>query len=117
LSPKPDDLGRPIKKRYRLIACEIAYRELCWCVARSPAIIDMGLADELGYEQEARARAQKNGWAFERIEGEWSLLEGLARGEWDQERFLVVRPGHRVEAAGDETIFRAVPGEEGSIDE
>ena len=264
MSPKLDDPGRPIKKRYRLIACEIAYRELCWCVARSPAIvdvhflrkglhdletsdmlseiqgavdatdgelysavllgyalcnngvvglvarnvpiviprahdcitffmcskqryreyfdsqpgtyfltsgwcerdfaveqdgvyarlglnrtyedyvkeygeenarfiietvggweenycrltyIDMGLAGELGYEQEARARAQENGWAFERIEGEWSLLEGLTHGEWDRERFLVVPPGHRVEATGDETIFRTVPSGEAATDE
>ena len=41
MSPKLDDLGRPIRKRYRLIACEIAYRELCRCVARSPAIVDV----------------------------------------------------------------------------
>jgi hypothetical protein len=48
--------------RYKLIACEILYRELCWCVALSTNIVDLeflpkGLHD-LG-EEKMRARLQQ----------------------------------------------------------
>lgn len=74
--------------------------------------IEMGLDGGSRYEQEARAGAEENGWEFERIEGKWGLLKNLAGGAWDDEAFLVVPPGCRIEATGDETIFRAVPVEE-----
>jgi hypothetical protein len=48
--------------RYKLVACEILYRELCWCAALSPNIVDLeflpkGLHD-LG-EEKMRARLQQ----------------------------------------------------------
>ena len=67
--------------------------------------INMGM--RLGDEYAARARedAVANGWEFERIEGDWTLLGKLFQGDWDDEDFLVVEPGDGVEASFDECIL------------
>jgi hypothetical protein len=37
-----------------------------------------------------------------------SLIQSLADGPWDAERFLVVEPGHQVAVTYDEAIIKAV---------
>jgi hypothetical protein len=38
-----------------------------------------------------------------------SLLQTLLDGPWDDERFLVVRPGQRVAASFDDNIIKTEP--------
>ena len=67
--------------------------------------IDMGLKLDDEYAARAREEATGNGWEFDRIEGDWTLLTGLFEGDWDDEDFLLVEPGDVVEASFDECIL------------
>ncbi len=69
------------------------------------AYIDMGIREDLGYDRDAEQEATKKGWAFERIKGDLTLLNQLVDGDWDERRFLVVPPGHRITATYDGGII------------
>ena len=56
----------------------------------------------------ARAEAEKEGWAFEDIQGSLTLLERLVNGEWDAADFLVVPPGASVRGSLGDAIVEAV---------
>ena len=42
--------------------------------------------------------ARENGWGFEAIQGDVRMIKALAYGEWNDEEYLIVRPGERVAA-------------------
>jgi len=73
------------------------------------AFIDTGLGDSDQYEGMAKAKAQKEGWVFERKQGNRRMLEMLINGDWGEDEFLVVPPGHTIQQAYDETIVKAKP--------
>jgi hypothetical protein len=74
--------------------------------------IDMGSADGQAYEQMARDEAERRHWLFERRQGNRRLLDMLIRGEWPEDEFLIIPPGHTVVTSGDEGLIRAEPVEE-----
>lgn len=57
------------------------------------AFIDMGQGDTGPWEAAARAKAEKEGWVFERLEGDPRLLRMLVNGDWPEEEFVIVPPG------------------------
>jgi hypothetical protein len=71
--------------------------------------IDTGLGDGATFEQAARDQAQARGWAFERKTGNRRLIEMLVNGDWKEDEFLVVPPGHRLEQTSEDGLMRAVP--------
>jgi hypothetical protein len=71
------------------------------------AFIDTGLGDSTEYEEMAKAKAQKEGWVFERKQGNRRMLEMLINGDWSEDEFLVVPPGHTIQQAYDDTIVKA----------
>ncbi|MGQ9887980.1 MAG: DUF1638 domain-containing protein [Aggregatilineales bacterium] len=73
------------------------------------AFIDTGLGDPEPYAAQAREKAEREGWVFERMAGDCRLMNMLISGEWPEDEFLVVPPGYRVEQAADDRIIRAVP--------
>ena len=73
------------------------------------AFIDTGLGDPEPFEQQARAKAEREGWLFERVAGDRRLMNMLIGGDWPEDEFLVVPVGHTVQQAADERIVRAVP--------
>jgi hypothetical protein len=66
--------------------------------------LEMGVCDETPFIEQAQQRACDNGWEFEKRPGDWTLLQKLFRGDWDED-FLVVPPGGRIVARNDGRIL------------
>jgi N-methylhydantoinase A/oxoprolinase/acetone carboxylase beta subunit len=75
---------------------------------RRAALIDHGFATPEHVET-TRLLADAAGWDYEKLEGSLALLEDITAGRWDEERFLLVPPGHMVVPTNDERIYAAVP--------
>jgi len=71
------------------------------------AFIDTGLGDSLRYEKMAIDKAEKEGWVFERKQGNRRLLEMLINGDWSEDEFLFVPPGHTIKQSYNAGIVRA----------
>ncbi len=71
--------------------------------------IDTGLGDGSAYEAKARQQAQERGWTFQKMQGNRRLLKMLVEGDWTEDDFLVVPPGHTIRQTGDENLLEAVP--------
>lgn len=66
--------------------------------------LEMGVCDEGPYIEHARQLAEERDWQFELRPGDWTILEKLFSGHWDDD-FLVVEPGRRIVARNDERIL------------
>jgi Protein of unknown function (DUF1638) len=64
------------------------------------AFIDTGMGDSATYEQMAQDKAQREGWLYERKQGNRRLLEMLIDGNWADTEFLIVPPGHKIRQSG-----------------
>jgi len=72
------------------------------------AYIDTGYPEPQKYEAYARQMAEDLGWRYERIAGDPHLLRKLVNGEWEGDEFLVLQPGQRSAASGDEGVLAAI---------
>ena len=72
--------------------------------------IDTGLGEKEPFEQIARAKAEKEGWVFERIQGNRRLIADLVSGDWNKEEFLFVPPGHVIKQSINDGLLKAEPG-------
>lgn len=72
------------------------------------AYIDTGHPHPEKYQEYARQMAEDLGWRYETVPGDLHLLRKLVKGEWNEEEFLILRPGQRSAASGDENIFTAI---------
>ena len=66
--------------------------------------IDTGVAQQLGFEDNARREAEDNGWTFEKTSGDTGLLQRLVDGDWDSSDFLIVNPNQKVRASHDDQV-------------
>lgn len=73
--------------------------------------IDTGLGDLERFEQMAKDKAAHENWIYERKQGNLRLLRMLVEGDWPDDEFLIVAPGHRIEQVMDAGLVRAVPVE------
>jgi hypothetical protein len=70
--------------------------------------ISMGIEPDDRFERRSQEVADEKGWKYEKLEGDLSLLQSLVDGPWDDERFLVVPPGSKIDVSYDEKIIKAV---------
>jgi hypothetical protein len=59
------------------------------------------------WEQQARDIAAKRNWNYVRLEGDPSWLERLLTGAWNDDEFLIVRPGESVALTADDRLIEA----------
>ena len=72
------------------------YTNLCY--------IEMGVCDESPLIAEAEAEAAERGWTFERRDGDWSLLERLFEGPWDDD-FIILQSGQKLTSRNDDEVL------------
>ena len=51
-------------------------------------------------------------WNYTELQGDPGLLKDLLAGNWDEERFLVLKPGEEIEASYDDGIMKAANSKE-----
>lgn len=74
-----------------------------------------GLPVDQKYQEFTRECAQFLGWHYESVDGDPTLLQDLLSGNWDEERFVVLSPGEKLQASSDEHIFcRGICGNQSS---
>jgi Protein of unknown function (DUF1638) len=69
--------------------------------------LDIGLSKGISFETLAREQAQRRGWTFERKAGDRRLVNRLLNGEWTDDEFLVVPPGHHIDLSGNSSLIEA----------
>lgn len=74
-------------------------------------LIDFGFAQELGLAEQVRAICVKEGWDFEKADGDLGLLRRWLEGDWSEKEFLRVLPGEQVVATFDNAIMGVAPAE------
>ncbi|MGA8728073.1 MAG: DUF1638 domain-containing protein [Terracidiphilus sp.] len=70
--------------------------------------ISTSVGPEDAYRNQARAEAEKEGWAFDEIKGSLTLLERLVNGEWNSADFLVIGSGQTVQDVLGEPAVEAI---------
>jgi hypothetical protein len=69
--------------------------------------IQMGLSQDESYKVQIRKAALDRGWEFECVDGDISMIQRLVDDRWESDEFLVIPPGHRLRATGDDKIIAA----------
>jgi hypothetical protein len=68
--------------------------------------IDTAVVPSETFKEKARQEAEKNGWTFEIIQGNTSLLQDLLDGTGNPADFLIIPPGAKIEASIGPDIVR-----------
>ena len=68
--------------------------------------LEMGACDESALIEAAQAEAREHDWHFERRKGDWTLLEKLFAGQWDDD-FVIVQPGQKIVPLNNEQVLTA----------
>ena len=75
--------------------------------------IDVPETSHLGFAEKCRLQAEADGKTFTCLAGDIRLFRKLTSGEWDEEEFLVVQPGQKIEPCYDwDRVIRAVPADD-----
>jgi len=72
------------------------------------AYIDMGNPLDEEYADQARREAQKKNLEFQRLQGDMRLLGNLLAGDWNEQEFLVVKPGEKIASDNEGRILVSI---------
>ncbi|MCX6993059.1 MAG: DUF1638 domain-containing protein [Kiritimatiellaeota bacterium] len=67
------------------------FKEYSWAT-----FIDWGLVDSAKYRQYTKECAAYLKWNYDELKGDKSLLQKMVDGQWDNDLFLVVKPGKKI---------------------
>jgi hypothetical protein len=59
--------------------------------------IETGIEPNEQFLQQAKREAAERNWIFETIRGDLRLLQNLVNGNWNEEDFLIVQPGQKID--------------------
>ena len=76
------------------------------------ALIETGVEPDDRFERASRFEADHRGWTFEKMRGDLTFLRKFLFGEWADEDFLVVQPGHAIHATYDQRLVKSAPVQE-----
>ena len=63
---------------------------------RRAVYIDWGLGDCEHYRQYTKRCAEYLGWDYDELQGDPGLCQRLVDGQWDENEFLIVKPGRKI---------------------
>lgn len=69
--------------------------------------IDTGLGPKEDLIEKSRLEAKKNGWRFDVLQGDRSLIRKMLNGNWDESEFLILPPGQTIKPTYDSAIIKA----------
>jgi hypothetical protein len=72
-------------------------------------LVDFDFTTQLQLAEQVQAICVKEGWCFERVQGDLGLLRRWLAGEWSETEFQRVAPGEQVIATLDDAIIRTEP--------
>lgn len=75
------------------------------------AYIKTGVEPDDRFERETQRLASQNGWSYEKLSGDLSLLRRLLEGDWNEDDFLVVSPGKTIQFDYGDAIIRCEPAD------
>ena len=79
-------------------------KEYAWAT-----FVDWGFPDSESCRRYTKECAEFLNWNYDELKGDQRLLQRLVDGDWDEDSFLVVRPGQRIEAdVSSASIIKAV---------
>lgn len=70
--------------------------------------LQMGTTNEEPFIEVSKKQAEERNWTFDLRQGNWTLLEKLFFGKWDED-FLLVPPGHHIVARNDIEVLASNP--------
>lgn len=71
------------------------------------AYIDMALGDSTETEKQALDEAERRGWTFDKLAGDFILIKRLLLGDWEDD-FLIVQPGESVAMSYDWGVMNCI---------
>ena len=75
------------------------------------ALISFDFDHVADLERQVRAICDERGWRYEQVRGDIGLLERMVAGDWPDDAFLVVPPGHQIVADWHGGVIGAAPVE------
>ena len=91
--------------------------EQAWFTEYSTATyVDLGIGNTSDYEVYTEECSKWLKWRYERLEGDPRLIKNMVEGNWDEDAFLIVEPGHVIKATNDDHIMTSVTATSGQIE-